>query len=130
MRLPDWEQRLAAYIAGAHGAAFAWGKHDCVRFAAGAVEAVTGERLLPRVQYRSQAGAYRALKELGFASVAEAVPLPPVALAFAARGDVVAREDSLGVAVGRDALFVGEEGGEPGLVRFPVLTCDRAWKVG
>ena len=42
-RLRDWRTRLAAYLAAGRAKPFAYGEHDCARFAAGAVEAVTGD---------------------------------------------------------------------------------------
>ena len=43
-RLPDWPERLAAYLADQRPHRFAWGTHDCARFAAGAVHAITGQQ--------------------------------------------------------------------------------------
>lgn len=130
MRLPDWEDRLGEFLAGVQGAAFAWGSNDCVTLAAGAVAALTGEdplQGLPR-NYRTQAGAMKALAKAGFADLRAAVDskLAPVPLAFAGRGDVVMQDANLGVVIGREALFWGDEG----LERRPVLGCDAAWKVG
>ena len=42
MRTPYWRSALAAYIAETMRKPFAWGLHDCALFAAGAVEAMTG----------------------------------------------------------------------------------------
>ena len=43
-RLEEWESRFADLIEAARNVPFDWGSHDCVTFAADAVEAVTGVR--------------------------------------------------------------------------------------
>lgn len=69
MRLVNWESRLMAYIAGVARAGFAFGQHDCALFAAGGVEALTGEdpARVWRGQYVSQAGGIRHLRKAGHA---------------------------------------------------------------
>ncbi|GAB5431083.1 MAG: hypothetical protein EpisKO_04530 [Epibacterium sp.] len=57
-RRPDWHSRLAAYLARVARLPFRPGSHDCVLFAAGAVEAMTGTDLA--AEYR---GSYRTLKD-------------------------------------------------------------------
>lgn len=42
----DWPERLAQYLAACERQPFRWGRHDCARFAAGAVKAVTGVDIL------------------------------------------------------------------------------------
>jgi hypothetical protein len=61
-RLPDWETRLAAFLEPLRLRAFAWGKHDCCIFTAGAVEAMTGVDAMAefRGRYSTQIGAKRA----------------------------------------------------------------------
>jgi hypothetical protein len=44
VRLPDWPARLDAYLRSRRDMPFAWGSNDCGMFAAGAVEAITGEK--------------------------------------------------------------------------------------
>ena len=71
---------------------FAWGReaNDCVSFALGAVEAMTGRYDLYRAMpdWTSQRGARRALNRLGGLEAAVDGVLTPVPLAMAARGDV------------------------------------------
>jgi hypothetical protein len=133
VRIDDWEQALADYLLAQREAVFAWGRMDCVLFAAGAVAAMTGADPAAdlRGKYRSQAGAGRLLKQLGFANLAVAVDsvLVPVAPAAAHRGDVVMLDGNLGLCTGRTALFLPEEGGEPGLAVRATLQCERAWRV-
>lgn len=128
MRHDDWEERLAGYLAGLDGAAFEWGRLDCVIFAAGAVKTVTGTELGIKRGYKSQAGAFRALKQAGFTSLPEAVDslLTPVEVAFARRGDVLMHNGNLGICIGRDGLFLSDKG----WARVPVLSCEKAWANG
>lgn len=88
-RLPDWPERLAAYLAQQRPRQFAWGVNDCAGFAAGAVLAITGRQVLP-VQWASMADAARQLRALGGlqAAVDKVLPRLP-SPALAQRGDVV-----------------------------------------
>jgi len=66
----DWQSRLSAYLASRRGMAFAWGSNDCATFAAGAIEAMTGEDLRASFgNYTTEAGAVRALRRAGFDGV-------------------------------------------------------------
>lgn len=134
MRRRDWECALGAYLASCAGARFRYGRMDCALFAAGAVMAMTGnDPAAPfRGKYRSQAGSIREIRRAGYDSLialmdAQFEAIPP---AFARRGDLVAdTAGSLGVCVGRDALFVGEEEGAAGLVRLPLTGWAHAWRI-
>ena len=137
-RLPDWEDRLHDYLAGLAGASFAWGTLDCALFAAGAVLAMTGDDPAAafRDRYGTARGSVRALRKWG-AGTLEATIAATFAdrpLAFARRGDLALVDGplgaSVGVVVGADALFVGEEDGAAGLVRFPRAAWRRCWGVG
>lgn len=89
MRLPDWPSRLDAYLRTAGRQPFGWGRWDCVRFAAGAVHAVTGAAVgLPDWRNRRQALVALACRG-GLANATNAVlPMLP-GPRFAQRGDVV-----------------------------------------
>lgn len=134
IRLPDWEDRLSAYLAAREKAEFRFGKMDCALFAAGAVEAMTGEDPAAqwRGRYRSHAGSVRQIRKAGHKSLVSLVSdifeeIPP---AFARRGDIVAdRAGSLGVCIGAAALFVGEEDGAPGLIRVGLIDWSTAWRI-
>lgn len=132
-RRPDWEERLHAFIARRVAREFAWGRHDCVMFCMGAVRAMTGHDPAYgwRRKYNTALGSARTLKEAGFADVGEAMSsiLTEIPIGFAQRGDVVQAQGSLGVCMGSDGLFVGEEGGDPGLVRVSRGEWERAWRV-
>lgn len=68
-RLPDWPKRLHAYIVETRALPFEWGTHDCALFAAGAVEAVTGEDPAAkwRGQYTTEAEGMALIRAAGFA---------------------------------------------------------------
>lgn len=88
-RLPDWPERLAAYLAACRPLRYVLGRHDCVGFAAGAVQAVTGAQVLP-VQWSTPAEAARALRAVGGLRRAVDAVLPRLSVpALAQRGDVV-----------------------------------------
>ncbi|MFA7505300.1 MAG: hypothetical protein WCZ28_11420 [Burkholderiaceae bacterium] len=133
VRTRGWESALADYLAAHRAAVFAWGDCDCVLFAAGAVAAMTGSDPAAEVRgrYRTRIGAMRKLRGRGWASLegmmdAHFAQVPP---AFAQRGDIVMANGSLGVCIGRTALFVGEEGGAPELVSLPLASWSQAWRV-
>jgi len=89
-RRQDWPEALAAYIIAALYRPHAWGTHDCVTFARGAVEAVTGAAIALPVAWTDQASARAALQAAGGlpAAVDSVLPrLPSVLLAW--RGDIV-----------------------------------------
>ena len=107
-------------------------------FGAGAVRALTGfdPGKGHRGKYRSQAGAFRHLKAMGFASpeaMADSL-FARVVPAAAQRGDLVLHQDSIGVCMGGSAMFVGLEvdgtSEQAGLIRVPLLDCTAAWKIG
>lgn len=133
MRLPDWEARLGDYLARHRHAVFAWGRLDCVLFAAGGIEALTGDdpAAAVRGRYRTKTGAARKLRAQGCRTVAALMDARFEAIqpAFAMRGDVVMAQGSLGLCLGALALFIGEEDGAPGLVSLPLAAWERAWRV-
>lgn len=133
-RLPDWEQRLHDYVASLEGSAFAWGRHDCALFAAGAVVAVTGiDHAAPfRGRYRTARGSVRALHRFGAGTLEATLDaaLARVAPGFARRGDLVMVDEMAGVCVGATALFVGEVDGVPGWVMHDRTRWSAAWTVG
>lgn len=133
-RHPEWEARLNAWLEQCADKPHAWGSHDCVLFAAGVSRAVTGfdPGQRHRGQYRSAAGSSRYLRSLGWDTPEAAFDAhyPRTECAMAQRGDLVLYAESIGVCLGGIALFVGEEGGEPGLVRVAMNEVAAAWKLG
>lgn len=129
-RLPDWPERLAAYLARHRAAVFAWGAHDCARFAAGAVGALTGHPV-PLPAWADKSAAVAALRACGgLVAGVDAVlaRLPAPALAW--RGDVVlaqaGRRRWLAVCDGVHAWAPGPQG----LVAVPLAQAVQAWAVG
>lgn len=113
VRLPDWPSRLDEYLRSMARARFQWGACDCVLFAAGAVQAVTGARpALPRWTTRRQA-----LRELarrgGLAAATDAVLPRLAAPAMAQRGDLVLVQPH-GQAAPALAVCVGHAWAAPG----------------
>lgn len=112
-RLDNWRSRLAAELDMQRTIPFQWGKNDCVLgLARRVVIALTGKDLVPHSfapRYRSERGAIKALKDLGFTDLQAAVGsfLPAVHPDKADIGDLalVPSEGLLG-----NALGVFEEG--------------------
>lgn len=68
-RLQDWRSRLAAWLATIAREPFAYGSHDCALFAAGAIEALTGEDAAQdwRGKYSTLQGGLKLLRRSGYA---------------------------------------------------------------
>ena len=122
---------------------FAWGTHDCSMFVANAVKAFTGTDLAAdfRGTYNDHASALSAIRKItGGQSIADAAawvakkhgltewthPLQ------AQRGDLVVVKNTDGNLIaglihlnGRHVVSVGEKG----IVRLPLSSIQRAWKV-
>lgn len=131
MRVRDWQARFASFIAARRGMPFAWGANDCCLFAAGAVDALTGED--PARELRGYTTALEAARLIeacgGLAQIATDALGASVDPSFAAVGDVVLMDNAgrqlLGVCNGGTVLAPGEE-------RMVVLGMDAAraaWKV-
>lgn len=131
-RKSDWQTALSEYISAVReeGLPFSYGQNDCCTFAAGAVEAITGEDPIPefRGEYESEIGSLKALKKIGAGSLEETLgaKFEEVDLPHVQRGDIVFFEGNCGVASGKHAWFVGDKG----LDRLPISECSKAWKVG
>lgn len=133
MRAQDWQARLVAYLHGAAREPFAFGRHDCALFSAGAVEAMTGADMARdwRGRYSTMRGGLRALRKAGYADhVALAASMfEDVAPSLAQPGDlaVVPTDDgpALGVVQGEAVYVLGPQG--LGLVS--ILRAERAFRV-
>ncbi|MXP42995.1 DUF6950 family protein [Allopontixanthobacter sediminis] len=141
VRRDDWEARLGRFIADNRARPFEWGQHDCILMACAAVEAMTGFDAAKayRGQYTDRAGSAKALRELGEGTLLKTVDAvfkrkPP---SFAQRGDLVWFAGSVGVCMGAQGLFVGEErladkAGltmREGLIAIPRRDFVKAWAV-
>lgn len=123
-------EALHAYVASHMRTPFAWGAHDCVLFAAGAVQAQTGQDPLGgyRRRWTSERGAARVLKRLGGMEAAVDGVLPSIPPATAQRGDVAGWRDAKGrlqLAIVEGETLVGP--GPYGQLRLPRKAMTRAW---
>jgi hypothetical protein len=130
MRLSDWESQLSAYVTAKRDEPFAWGVNDCCLFAAGAVEAVTGDdpMLEFRGHYSNEFGAARALVEIGAGTLEATLDgkFPEIGKALAQRGDLAFHEGAVGVVMGDFAWFVSDDG----LTRIARPLWTKCWSVG
>ena len=145
-RLADWAERLNAYLEACENKPFQWGQHDCVQFACGAVEAMTGERPLPQLcgHYTTAREAARSIAAYG-ENLEAAVTAQCRQLGFveisplrAQRGDVVLlatdsgddlsipERGALGI-IGMNGLPVFVDTHE--LLEVPLEVVRRAWKI-
>jgi hypothetical protein len=127
-RREDWPERLADYLDAQRDVAFDWASHSCAAFAAGAVEAMSGEAVdIPaHGSAREAAGllAARGLRErIGDMFGPEIVP------ALAQRGDLVLVDiagcESVAVCIGTEAAGPGDAG----LLTVPMRLAVAAWRV-
>ncbi|MCE9566376.1 MAG: hypothetical protein K8U57_30500 [Planctomycetes bacterium] len=130
MRVEGWELLLAEHVREAYGRRFQWGEHDCVLWAGRWVRLCTGKDLIAEWEgkYKTEAGARRIMKKLGYAVVADAVDdrLNPIPVALAKRGDILlGPSGALGVCFGRHGFFPGPDD----VTMADTLTCPRAWAV-
>lgn len=88
-RLHGWAARLAGWLAVCRNTPFEWGEHDCARFVAGAIHAMTGCTIaLPPTP--SARAALRTLQALGGLQAATCRELgAPIPTARAGVGDVL-----------------------------------------
>lgn len=70
-RLPDWEEKLAKYIAKCEKKKFAWGKFDCVIFSVGAISAMYGTNFLKneKIKYTDEKSGLELIKKQGKGSL-------------------------------------------------------------
>jgi hypothetical protein len=138
MRVGDWELALHDYVSSQHGEPFEYGIRDCIMFAMGAVEAMTGDNPASehRGSYSTEIGASKLLHKLADGSVEGVLNLhfPTIPIGFARRGDLALSEGSVGIVIGGTALFIGaveeEEGEVPALIQKPRPVWEKAWAVG
>lgn len=134
-RLPDWEARLAAYLEPLRTLPFAWGRHDCCTFTAGAVKAMTGVDPMPefRGRYTTARGSVRALRRIGAGTLASTLSgkFETVDPSLAHRGDIIMSDGLLGICLGPFLVAVGSEGDREGLIRIDRARWSepRAWHV-
>ena len=130
MRISTWEEALADYIAIKRHEPFEYGINDCCLFAAGAVEAVTGQDPMPefRGKYDSLKTSLKVIKEIGAGTLEATMDskFPSVEISHAQRGDLAFLDGSVGVVMGGFAYFVSDDG----LEQINRSLWDKCWGVG
>lgn len=128
MRNQDWPEALAAYVDSRRDVPFAWGENDCCSWAAGALEAMTGERP-PMPEYADERAAARLLREESLRSRVDELYGPEIAPSFAQRGDLVLMDldgrPTLGVSLGDGVAAPGADG----VLVCPLSAAVAAWRV-
>lgn len=129
IRKTTWEEELSDYIASKRDEPFDYGVNDCAMFAAGAVEAMTGENPMEEFfgSYGDLRGSIKALKTLGEGSLEATIDgkFDEVEVGRAQRGDLAFFDGSVGVVLGGFAYFVSDDG----LERIPREYWDKCWRV-
>jgi hypothetical protein len=129
IRKTNWEEELSDYIASKRDEPFEYGVNDCCMFAAGAVEAMTGENPMEEFvgSYKTLAGSLRSLKNIGEGSLEATIDgkFDEVEIGRAQRGDLAFFDGSVGVVLGGFAYFVTDEG----LERISRDYWDKCWRV-
>lgn len=134
-RLPDWDARFVAFLAGLGPPLHVYGARDCALLGADCVLAVTGVDPAAefRGKYSTEAGAAKALRTIGAGDLASTVSskFESIAPSLAGRADLVLHKGNLGFALGDGtALFLGEdEAGNIGWLKFPRSAWEAAWRV-
>ncbi|WP_139975848.1 hypothetical protein [Ochrobactrum sp. CGA5] len=129
MRHPEWEKRLVAVTEAHLNTPMVWGKSDCVLLAADVVEAVRGDDPASdiRGKYKSNAGAYRLIKQRGFNTVSDVLSsqFEEIPAAMAQRGDLGVYENTAGYFCEYGFAVKSEDG-----LRFlPRTMAEKAFKV-
>lgn len=128
-RIQNWPHALAEYLRARQTMPFEWGVHDCAHFAAGAVQAITGEiPAFPR--YKTQRAALKLIAQKPLRDRAGELLGPEIPVLMAQRGDIVMVIDpvngpSLGVCFGENSVFTSREW----LIQVPTAECWCAWSV-
>lgn len=86
---------LIAFIDARQATPYAWGReaNDCVGFALGAVEAMTGERVAPKLKWSSQRAGLRIIARLGGLEAAFDKHFERIPPGLARRGDIAGVPD-------------------------------------
>ena len=92
----DWQQRFHAFLVANKDRSFDWGTWDCCKFTDAAVQAMTGERLIPRhLDWHDESSAQRVIKSYGktltggVTKAAKAAGLQTIHITDLQKGDVV-----------------------------------------
>jgi hypothetical protein len=128
-KLPGWQARLTEFLRANYRRPFEPGRWDCAIWAAGAVQAMTGEDHLRGLRgYRSIAEGLRRLQARGYDDHVAYVAafLPEILPSFAQAGDIAVLDGaSLGIVQGEHVYCFGTNGF--GVV--PMTAAGRAFRV-
>lgn len=137
-RLPDWPERLEAFLEQSNQIEFDWASNNCILFAANAVLAITGEDLAKDYRgAKTKTESLRLLQAYCGGGVREAVTKalgePLVSPLLAQRGDIVwlpaeaigCDGGAIGVCAGSDAVMYSDKGA----IRVPLWMAAVGWKV-
>lgn len=136
-RLPDWQERLHAFLNSRAATAFEWGRHDCSLFAADAAHAITGTDPLPAAwrKHRSALAAQRLqAKHGGLQAMVTGLLGEPVAPLLARVGDVGLLPHAGGPGSGPLLAVCGGAhwlaAAAVGVAVLPLQQAELAWRVG
>jgi hypothetical protein len=132
-RLPDWNARVTVFLTQHARTPFRPGRHDCALFAAGCVEAMTGEDPAAafRGRYSTLAGGRRVLRRAGFADHVALVAslFDEIAPLMAQVGDIAVVNSpegpALGLVAGADIVVPAPQG----LGAVSLMAARRAFRV-
>lgn len=140
-RLPDWVERLTAYLEQLRTQPFHPVSNNCALFARGAIEAITGADAITVLKLEmplTEIGAARVLLEQGgIRGLAEkffGMPADP-AILQARRGDLAIAPADVLVGEDRETIGVVESGGiltvtPSGLWHMPLMHATGFWRLG
>ena len=124
MRISTWEDALSNYILTKRHEPFEYGLNDCCLFAAGAVEAITGQDPMP--EFRGKYDSLKTSLQVNIRRSKASGKFPEVEIGHAQRGDLAFLDGSVGVVMGGFAYFVSDDG----LERINRSLWDKCWSVG
>lgn len=133
LRREDWAERLDEYIKNSLDKEFSYGSHDCVLWASGAVEVMTGWNPAEEFvgTYSSEEEAQAVLKKNRARSIVTLIKKKfgkPIPVGQARRGDFMLIEIDgapfAGICVGEESLFA-----QSPLLRIRTIDCRMAWAV-
>lgn len=137
-RISNWPRALDDYIEACRTIPFEWGRHDCLLFSAGAIQAITDcdPAIDYRVTYSTEEEAKQIIKDAGgwvrlVSSHMKAIGAKRINSPMAQRGDIVFYEVpgqglAAGVCLGDIAAFASTDG----LVFPKVKDCRKqAWRI-
>lgn len=133
-RVRDWPMRLEEVIERYQDGAFAWGVRDCFTLPMDVAAALTDvDPWADERTYKTEIGAARKLRRLGFADVADAfaAKFSEIPATLAQRGDIGAVVDASGAACGVVVLGTLVAGMSPaaGLTFLPRARLVRAFRM-